>query len=68
MSVKDELMEYVNNPILVSARNRMGCDENWYNPYFAIKETFTIDEIEKMPKSEISNLIRLAGKISEGLY
>lgn len=68
MSIKDELMEYVNNPILVSARNRMGCDENWYNPYFAIKETFTIDEIEKMPESKISNLIRLAGKISEGLY
>lgn len=68
MSVKDELMEYVNNPIFVSARNRMGCDENWYNSYFAIKETFSVDEIENMSESEINNLVRLADKISEALY
>ena len=46
----------------------MGCDENWYNPYFAIKESFSLEEIEKMSEREIQNLVKLAGNISEGLY
>lgn len=65
---KEEIIKYINNPVFTTAKNFMGCSENWYNPYFAIKETFTIDEIEKMSESEISNLIKLADKISEGLY
>ena len=50
------------------ARNSMGCSENWYNPYFAIQQTFPREEIEKMSDSEVSNLVRLAEKISDGLY
>ena len=51
-----------------TARNRMGCSENWYDPFYAIEETFTKDEIEAMSDNEINNLFRLAGNIQEGLY
>lgn len=68
MSEKEKVIEYIKNPILDNGRNRMGCSENWYNPYFCIKETFTIDEIQLMSDKEIENLIKLAGNIGEGLY
>jgi hypothetical protein len=49
-------------------RNSMGCSENWYNAYYAIKETFTIDEIKNMSEKEIENLVKLAEAIGEALY
>lgn len=68
MSKKNNLINYINNPFFASGKNLMGCDENWNNPYFAIKQTFSIDEIESMTENEIYNLIRLAVNISDGLY
>ena len=68
MSEKEKLMEYINKPIVTDARNRMGCSENWYNPYYAIKETFSIDEIQSMSNKEIENLVKLADEIGMALY
>lgn len=68
MSVKERLLEYCNKPITTEARNGMGCSENWYNPYFAINETFSIEEITLMSEKEIDNLIALADNIADGLY
>lgn len=68
MSEKEKLMEYINNPITTSARNRMGCSENWYNSYYAIKQTFSIDEIIGMTEKEVKNLVRLADEIGLALY
>ena len=48
MTEKEKLLEYIKKPVLTTARNSMGCDENWYNSYFAIKETFSIEEINFM--------------------
>ena len=49
-------------------RNRMGCSEDWYNPYFAVANTFDDDALDKMSESEIEHLIKLATTISEALY
>ena len=68
MNEKEKLMEYINNPIVTDARNRMGCSENWYNAYYAIKETFSIEEIQRMTDKEINNLVRLADEIAMALY
>ena len=68
MTEKGKILEYINNPILTTARNSMGCDENWYNSYFAIKETFSIDEINSMSDKEIENLVKLGDSMSEALY
>ena len=65
---KEKLIEYINNPIITAARNSMGCSENWYNAYYAIKETFSIEEIKAMSNTEIENLMRLADAIGEALY
>ena len=68
MTEKEKLLEYIDKPVLTDARNSMGCSENWYNPYYAMKETFTKEEIVNMSDSEINNLIKLAENIMEALY
>ena len=68
MTEKEKLLEYINNQVLTTARNSMGCDENWYNSYYAIKETFPIDEIKSMSDKEVENLVKLGDSMSEALY
>ena len=68
MCEKEKLMEYINNPTVTDVKNSMGCSENWYNSYYAIKETFSIDEIQSMSNKEIENLVRLADEIGMALY
>ena len=46
----------------------MGCSENWYNFYYAMKETFALEEIQNMTERECDLLARLATHIQEGLY
>ena len=46
----------------------MGCSENWYDAYYAIKMTFSMEEIENMSENELNNLVKLGDAISEGLY
>ena len=65
---KTEIINNIKNVGMTTARNSMGCSENWYNPYYAIKMTFTMEEIENMSESELNNLVKLGENISEGLY
>lgn len=67
-SVKEALLKYIEQPKTTSARNRMGCSENWYDPLYAISQTFSKQEIEKMSEHEINNLFKLSGNISDNLY
>lgn len=46
----------------------MGCSENWYNFFYAMKETFTLEEISSMSDRECDLLDRLAQSIQDGLY
>ena len=68
MTEKEKILEYIKKPALTTARNSMGCDENSYNSYFAIKETFSIEEINSMSDKEVANLVRLGDSMSEALY
>lgn len=68
MAEKEKLLKYIDNPVLTDTRNSMGCSENWYNSYYAMKETFTKEEIVSMTDKEINNLIKLAENIMEALY
>lgn len=65
---RQNLMAYINNPVTTGARNSMGCSENWYNPYYAIMHTFSVEEIENMTDREIENLVRLSDEIGMALY
>lgn len=67
---KEEIINNIKNTNLVgtSARNSMGCSENWYNAYFSIKMTFSMEEIESMSENELNNLVKLGNTIAEGLY
>lgn len=65
---KEEIINEIKNVGTTTARNSMGCSENWYNSYYAIKMTFTMEEIESMSEKELNNLVKLADNIEENLY
>ena len=65
---KEEIINGIKNLKLTTARNSMGCSENWYNSYYAIKMTFSMEEIENMSEKELNNLVKLGNAISDGLY
>ena len=65
---KSKVIEYIKQPITTDARNRMGCSENWYNPYYAISQTFTLEEVQAMSEMEVEHLVKLGDTIAECLY
>ena len=65
---KEELLDNVKKAVPTTARNSMGCNESWYDPYFAMKMVFTEEELNSMTESELNHLYTLADKISEALY
>lgn len=70
MNNKEKILEYIasyKSPNKIM-RNTMGCNENWYDSYYAIKETFTMEEIESMSENEVDNLVRLGNNIADALY
>ena len=58
LKIKEKLIEDIKNYVETYYRNGMGCSENWYNYVYAIKQTFTIEEIEKMTTKEIREYIQ----------
>ncbi len=68
MTLKEKILEYAKNPVTTTARNSMGCSENWYDEFFSITNTFTIEEIAAMSEEELEHLYKLAYTIAENLY
>ncbi len=65
---KEEILSNTTSYKETDARNLMGCTENWYNIYYALKNTFTTAELEAMTEEELNHLIKLGENIQEGLY
>ena len=67
---KSEILKSIEESLLntTEARNRMGCSENWYNPFYCIGTTFSVDELEEMPEKELLDLLRLADNVTDALY
>ncbi len=61
MIEKEMIIEYMKNPTIISLKN------GWYSAYYAIKETFSIEEVQSMTDKEVNNLIRLANEIQLSL-
>jgi hypothetical protein len=68
MNEKEKLLAFIAEPTETDARNRMGCSENWYEPYYCIAHTFSEEEINQMTEHEIDMLVKLAETIGEALY
>lgn len=69
VSDKEELLEYIEaHQEPDNRRNLMGCLETWYDAFYAIKETFTKEQVEVMTDNEINNLLSLACNIQNALY
>lgn len=59
MTKKSNLLQYI--------RGVEHDHPNWRNPYYAIKSTFSLDEISHMSDSEVENLLKLAERIQSHL-
>lgn len=70
MNEKEKLIEYIENFDLSknTSRNSMGCSELWYDSYFCVMQSFTLDEIKSFNELEIEHLLKVAETVSEGLY
>ena len=62
------ILEAIDNMKITTARNSMGCSENWYDFFYAMSQTFTREEIENMNERECTLLEKLTIKIQDGLY
>lgn len=66
---KEKILEYMkDDQTLDCCKNLMGCLEGWYDPFYAINQTFKISDIELMTDAEINNLLNLAINIQSNLY
>ena len=65
---KTKVIAYMKQPKTTDARNSMGCSENWYNSYYAISQTFTLEEVQSMSETEVEHLVKLGDAIADGLY
>ena len=65
---KEEILNNVRNLTTTTARNSMGCSENWYNWFYALRETFGIEKLEKMSEEELNDLLKLAEVLADAFY
>ena len=67
---REEFIKEVGNALSnpIAGQNRMGCLEAWYDPYYAIGKSFSLEELKAMSEKELNNLYRLANQLSEAFY
>ena len=67
---KDDILESVRETRgeASNRRNLMGASEDFYDPDYAIGQTFTDEELEGMTEKELNNLEKLAMVLSGAFY
>ena len=68
MTAKELIDKYKSLDWSNPAHNLMGCSENWYNPCYAIYNTFSEEKLLEMGEREINDLIELAETMGESFY
>jgi hypothetical protein len=51
-----------------TGRNRMGCSESWYDPYYAITQTLHPTVIDDMSNKTLDALVECVTAVQEALY
>lgn len=65
---KEQILERCRTAQSDPGRNRMGCSESWYDPFFCMQQIFTAGELGAMTEQELNNLHRLADEVTRALY
>lgn len=68
LTQKEKLLKSIDSSTKTTAKNSMGCLENWYDPYYVMKETFKMEEIQDMSEETIDVCVKALCSMSEGLY
>ena len=68
MMTKEEILDKIESTVRTNVRNSMGCNESWYNAYYAIRATFGLDRCKKMSENELNLLVELADSMSDAFY
>ena len=66
---RESLIRYMEeDQISDPGKNRMGCSESYYDPFFVIKKTLSADAVKAMSEDELGRLLGCLNTMSEGLY
>lgn len=69
---KEEILNEINDALDSlendRSRNSMGVYEKYYSPFYMVGKCFTMEELEKMSKETLDNLLKLAGFAGEVFY
>lgn len=65
---KEEILKEVRKDNTIPGRNSMGCSESWYNPYYAIQQTFADEELDGFSEETLNALVKLGNSMSEAFY
>ena len=68
IETKEKILEEIKNASKSNEHNIMGTNESWYNAYYALQQTFTMEQLEEMSYVELIHLITLADKMAEAFY
>lgn len=68
MMNKKEILDKLESTNRTDTKNSMGCNESWYNSYYAIKATFGIERCKNMSENELNLLVELADAMSDAFY
>ena len=72
-SIKETLLYYINNPQEASwnfgvLKNALCRSELWYDPFYALSKTFTVEELNNMSDEMIEACYKTAEAIGGALY
>lgn len=66
---RESLIRYMEeDQVSDPGKNRMGCNESYYDPFFVIKKTLSADAVKAMSEDELGRLLGCLNTMSEGLY
>ena len=65
---KEKIINEIKNVQPIKGHNSMGASESWYNAYYMLSKCFVMEELEKMSKKELQNLVKLAEFAGEVFY
>lgn len=66
--MKDDILKWYHRERPTNERNSMGCNESWYNCWYAISRTFAEEEVQNMTDREIELLERLGDSMADAFY
>jgi hypothetical protein len=65
---KEHILKECHDAKPVPGKNRMGCSESWYDPFYVMNRVFGEGELGAMTERELNNIYAALYEMSAALY